>query len=132
LNVVYNNSNSLGGALDTSKLTGGDTAKPNETNADPVDGDPMVTSETGEFVAKTMSPNDIVVTKTVSLQIGDGEVPQLQFSTSLPREEPTSPQPETQGTTTHGNATKASTSYLMSLAMIVGSFTMIIASLMIF
>ncbi|PIO66603.1 hypothetical protein TELCIR_11680, partial [Teladorsagia circumcincta] len=42
-----------------------------ETNADPMGGDPMVTSETGEVVAKTMSPNDIVVTKTVSLQIGD-------------------------------------------------------------
>ncbi|PIO58183.1 hypothetical protein TELCIR_20387 [Teladorsagia circumcincta] len=65
-----------GGALDTSKLTGGETAKP--------------------------------------------------------KDEHTTPEPVTQGTTTHGNATKASASYLMSLAMIVGSFTMIIASLMIF
>ncbi|VDO57739.1 unnamed protein product [Haemonchus placei] len=116
---------------DTSLINGGDVAQPNETDADSAESIPTtILEEAAELLTTKAAPHDVIVTKTVSLQIGDGEVPQTQQSTNSSRNDHPSPDSEAQGSA-KGNSTTKSSSYLMLTAMIIGSLTMIIASVMI-
>ncbi|KAK5986034.1 hypothetical protein GCK32_021035, partial [Trichostrongylus colubriformis] len=87
----------------------------------------MTTPHTAELVGTRMSPDDVVVTKTVSLQISDGEVPQQQqYSTFSPREENATVKPEEKP----AKKTKSgSTAFTMSMVMVVGGLTTIVAFL---
>ncbi|KAK5982736.1 hypothetical protein GCK32_021873, partial [Trichostrongylus colubriformis] len=73
-------------SIDLSKVTLGTADQPNVSEVAPMDGGvSMTTPHTAELVGTRMYPDDVVVTKTVSLQISDGEVPQQQqYSTFSP------------------------------------------------
>ncbi|XGW07709.1 hypothetical protein V3C99_010680 [Haemonchus contortus] len=116
---------------DTSLVNGADVAQPNETDADSAESIPTtILEEAAELLTTKAAPHDVIVTKTVSLQIGDGEVPQTQQSTNSSSNDHPSHDSDAQGSA-KGNSTTKSSSYLMLTAMIIGSLTMIIASVMI-